>query len=197
MDPESIPRVFSIVLLVSSLTASGVLRARAQRNGGPLQVQPEGRSRLAVLRLFALVAIAPLLAYFVNPSLLPFTQIALPTALRIVGAVLAIGGMGVALWAVYTLGTNITPTHYTREDHGLIASGPFRWIRHPLYSGGSIAWLGIILVTGVWVTGLALVFVGFILVSRVQLEEANLTESFGDAYREYSARTGRYFPRLG
>lgn len=57
--------------------------------------------------------------------------------------------------------------------------------------------LGIIALTGVWVTGVALLVALTVLMVRVPLEEANLVEAFGDVYRDYSARTGRFLPKVG
>lgn len=197
MSPEMMSRLFTALVLASGLLASGFMRHRAETAGGALKTTPEGGGLLVVLRVFALVGISPLIAYLIDPTFLPATHIAPPTPLRALGAVLAVGGILFALWAVHTLGSNITATHYTRQGHALITTGPYRWIRHPLYTGGAISMLGIIAMTGVWVTGIALMVALTVLIARVPLEEANLVEAFGDVYRDYSARTGRFLPKVG
>ena len=89
----------------------------------------------------------------------------------------------------------MTATSATRTDHELVTAGPYRWIRHPLYTAGFGFWTGIVLLTGSWLLAVLFVPVVLGLRRRTVLEEARLVEEFGDDYRAYAARTGRYLPR--
>jgi protein-S-isoprenylcysteine O-methyltransferase Ste14 len=114
-----------------------------------------------------------------------------------VAAAVAIG-MIPAFYALFqAIGNNISPTEATRANHQLITSGPYRWIRHPLYTFGTIFVLALAVLTTLW--WLALVFLPALLMLlwRVRYEEANLIARFGDEYRVYMQRTGRFLPKWG
>jgi protein-S-isoprenylcysteine O-methyltransferase Ste14 len=84
----------------------------------------------------------------------------------------------------------------TRKEHTLVTTGPYRWVRHPLYSSAALAILANSLVAANWfflATG-GVMFL--LLVIRTRKEEENLLARFGDAYRKYMQRTGRFIPRL-
>jgi protein-S-isoprenylcysteine O-methyltransferase Ste14 len=95
------------------------------------------------------------------------------------------------------LGKNLTDTVATRKDHSLVTSGPYRFVRHPFYLSGLVSLVGGSLATANWFLLLAgLLPLGFLVV-RTKTEEQKLIERFGDEYRNYMARTGRFFPRFG
>lgn len=99
------------------------------------------------------------------------------------------------VWLFRTIGTNISPRETTREGHQLVVTGPYRYIRHPLYSFGFAFYAA--LATALRPI-LALLIVAFGLPTRRTLkEEQNLIARFGDDYRRYMAQTGRFLPRLG
>ena len=90
----------------------------------------------------------------------------------------------------------MTRTVTIREDHRLVTSGPYRYIRHPLYTMGLLLFSSLSLIAANWFMMLGTVL-AFVLVSlRLPKEEAALIEAFGDEYRAYMQRTGRFLPRL-
>ena len=100
------------------------------------------------------------------------------------------------LAAQRALGRNVSPTVITHDDHVLVTSGPYRWIRNPLYTAGAALFTGLGLVSA---SAFLLVgaFVALALVAiRLPSEEAELERRFGQAYRDYVRRTGRFLPRL-
>ena len=99
-------------------------------------------------------------------------------------------------WLFSNIGSGITPTSATRTDHKLVTNGPYRWIRHPLYTFGSSMFVAFGMMADNWFVALlgVLAFIGMAI--RTPKEEANLIEKFGDEYREYMKRTGRFLPRL-
>jgi protein-S-isoprenylcysteine O-methyltransferase Ste14 len=116
--------------------------------------------------------------------------------LRWAGVGLGVLAAALLVWTFRSLGKNITDTVVTRKVHFLVMTGPYRWVRHPFYFSLALAVLANSLVTANWYvfsTG-AMVFV--LLVLRTSKEEENLIERFGDDYRQYMARTGRFWPRL-
>jgi protein-S-isoprenylcysteine O-methyltransferase Ste14 len=108
-------------------------------------------------------------------------------------ALLMVGGI---YWLFSAIGANISPIETTRRGHQLVTAGPYRWIRHPLYTFASLFFLALALLTGLWWLVGGMLVVLPILAWRTPREEAHLLAHFGDEYRVYMQRTGRYLPRL-
>lgn len=107
--------------------------------------------------------------------------------------------IGIALreWAVLSLGRFFTVTVTVASDHRLIKRGPYRWLRHPAYSGNILTLVGMPLALGTWVGSVLVVVlsaVGYLY--RIRIEEQALLEVFGDDYRAYTRQTWRLFPGL-
>jgi protein-S-isoprenylcysteine O-methyltransferase Ste14 len=113
-----------------------------------------------------------------------------------VGLVLAILGLGFSVYARRWLGRNWSGTVTLKEDHELIRGGPYRWVRHPIYSGLLLAILGSAIAEGEWrgVLGLALIAIAFL--RKITVEERVLTEQFGDSYRRFQADVPTLVPGL-
>ena len=106
-------------------------------------------------------------------------------------------GCGLLVWTFRSLGTNLTDTVVTRQKHTLVLVGPYRWIRHPLYTSAALLTVAISLIAANWFLCLTGVVVFCLLLVRTRIEEANLVARFGDSYRAYMQRTGRFLPRIG
>ena len=196
MEKEILYRILTIFLLIIGYGISGYFRTKANRQGGRLKATNQP-SFLIGLRLFALVTFfLPLLSYLIHPTWMTWARLSLPDWVRGLGFALALGMTPIFVWIFNSIGQNIAPSHATRQDHQLVTDGPYRWVRHPLYTSGFVFMLGVALLTAVWVIGLMLL-IGFgLLTYRTKFEEANLIEAFGDDYRNYMKQTGRYLPRL-
>jgi protein-S-isoprenylcysteine O-methyltransferase Ste14 len=101
-----------------------------------------------------------------------------------------------AYWVFCAIDKNITPTVETREDHELVTTGPYRWVRHPLYTVGTTFFASLSLLAANWFMSLATLSVLVMLLVRLPKEEEKLMQRFGDDYREYAKRTGRLLPRF-
>ncbi|MFQ5946089.1 MAG: methyltransferase family protein [Anaerolineae bacterium] len=152
---------------------------------------------VVVLRLLGLAAVSPLLLYLINPQWVSWARLSLPHWVRMAAAIVAIGTVPVIYWIFSTLGNSISPTEATREGHTLVTHGPYRWVRHPLYSVGVLFYLSLSLVTALWWLPLASLPALILLVRRTEAEEANLIAAFGDDYRGYMQQTGRFLPGVG
>lgn len=195
MSSEVIFRLLTTSLLLIVISVSIYFRHRAERQGGQLN-KAEGQRLLVVLRLLGMVAILPLFGYLVNPDWVAWARFELPLWARWVAALIAMG-MIPALHSVFaTIGNNISPTEATRANHQLITSGPYRWIRHPLYTFGTIFFLALSALTTLWWLVLFLGPALLALVWRVRYEEANLVARFGNEYRAYMQQTGRFLPKF-
>lgn len=195
MSSEVIFRLLTTSLLLVVISISIYFRHRAERQGGQLN-KAEGQRLLVVLRLLGMVAILPLFGYLVNPDWVAWARFELPLWARWVAALIAIG-MTPTLYSVFaTIGNNISPTEATRVNHQLITNGPYRWIRHPLYTFGALFFLALSVLTTLWWPVLFLLPGLLALIWRARFEEANLIARFGDDYRAYMQQTGRFLPKL-
>jgi protein-S-isoprenylcysteine O-methyltransferase Ste14 len=116
--------------------------------------------------------------------------------LGVLGAALAVAGLAFTCWARAVLGRYWSGTVALKADHQLIQSGPYRAVRHPLYTGLMTATLGTALALGLWRTlaGAALLWIAFF--SRAHREDALLRGQFGQQFTDYQARSGRLLPRF-
>jgi protein-S-isoprenylcysteine O-methyltransferase Ste14 len=195
MNTETIFRILTALLLITAIAISGYFRRRADREGG--QLRPEGGGLLIVLRLLGLIVLLPLFGYLINPDWVAWARFPLPEPVRWAAAGVAFTLLPIIYWIFSSIGNNISPTQATREGHQLVTHGPYRWVRHPLYSAGFLLAVCLTLMTALWWLGVAMLLPLALLFRRTAKEEANLINTFGDAYREYMRRTGRFFPKLG
>jgi protein-S-isoprenylcysteine O-methyltransferase Ste14 len=112
------------------------------------------------------------------------------------GLVLVAAGLALTVWARVTLGGNWSATVTLKEGHRIVTAGPYRRVRHPIYTGLLVAFAGSALVRGEWRGLLALVLVTAALWRKLRLEERWLTDAFGAAYAEYARRTRALLPWL-
>lgn len=195
MSDELIFRGLTLAILVTILSISARFRRRADREGGALRGE-NGLRLVLILRLLSLVVLLPLLGYLINPAWVSWARIELPSWLRWLGAAGGALAVPLAIWVLGSIGTNISPSHATREGHQLVTHGPYRWVRHPLYSAGMVLCVSLTLLTALWTLGVGMLIPLAVLLWRTPREEARLIEAFGDEYRAYMRRTGRFFPRL-
>ena len=105
-------------------------------------------------------------------------------------------GMGLAIWARWNLGRNWSDKVVLKVDHELIRSGPYAYLRHPIYTGVLLAVFGTALVIGEWRGIAALILLGTNYFVKATREEKILEANFGDAFAEYKRRTGFFLPGL-
>jgi protein-S-isoprenylcysteine O-methyltransferase Ste14 len=116
-----------------------------------------------------------------------------PTTHWIAAAVVA-AGLAFATWARVHLGRNWSGTVTVKSDHELIRSGPYRFVRHPIYSGALLAVAGTSIARGEW-RGLPAVLVLFAALWRkLQLEERWMGEAFGEDYAKYRSEVSALIP---
>ncbi len=194
---ENLFRISAALILVLAISISGYFRRKADRiSGEKVSTKDEGRPIFWALRLGGLFLWFSPLIYAINPAWMAWSKIGLPDWLRWIGVGVGFLSLALITWMFRSIGTGITPTVATRKEHKLSTSGPYRWIRHPLYSFGTLAFLSLGLIADSWFIVLLAVLAFILLATRTPNEEAHLIEKFGDDYREYMKRTGRYLPRL-
>jgi protein-S-isoprenylcysteine O-methyltransferase Ste14 len=120
-----------------------------------------------------------------------------PAAARVLGVVVMWLGLAVRAWAVVTLGGAFRTTVEVDPGQAVVTTGPYRWIRHPSYTGLLLVIAGFGLALGNWLSFAAgLVLPVPAIMRRIQVEEAELDRVLGDAYRSYRTTTTRLIPRV-
>ena len=196
MTSESLYQLVAIALILPMLSISIYFRSQASRSGEKISPLEEGPLILNLRRIFGLALWLSIFAYLINPRWMAWSSLPLPAMARWLGAGLMALCIPLVYWLFSSLGKNVTPTVAIRKDHDLVTSGPYRWVRHPLYSVGLVAFAGFSLLAANWFI-FAMLLVAFgVLMKRTPIEERRLIERFGDDYLEYMQRTGRYLPRL-
>lgn len=171
-------------------------RLKAHSTGEQLDRRQEGWFVLATLRPIALARMAGVTAFVVSPSWMTWSAVPLPIYARWTGVV--IGGLAATLlvWVFKTLGPNLTDTVVTRKQAQLVTDGPYRFVRHPLYSATALAVIADSMVVANWFLAVTGLLVVGLLALRTYREEANLLKHFGEDYEKYAARTPRYVPAV-
>ena len=116
-------------------------------------------------------------------------------AVRDLGILLLWAGIAFAIWARYHIGEYWSARVAIKADHKVIDSGPYAYIRHPIYTGILLALIGTGLAAGRWQSVVAFVVILIVLFMKERAEEKMLTEQLGGSYVEYKKRTGMLIPR--
>jgi len=197
MNPETIFRLIALTTLLVGAGISIYFRRKADRETGE-SISPtrEGLAIFIPLRLVGLTLWLSVFAYIVNPEWVAWAQVQIPLWARWAGLAVGILTDILLYWQFSSIGNNISPTVAIRQQHQLVTSGPYRWIRHPLYTFGTLGYLGFALLAANWFIALMTLIVLGIIAIRLPQEEAALIAKFGDEYRNYIKTTGAFLPKL-
>jgi len=113
-----------------------------------------------------------------------------------VGVAITCLGVAIAIWARVHIGQYWSGRITLKEDHQLIRSGPYAYVRHPIYTGLLLAATGTAIANGLLRAWLGLLIILLLHFRKARKEEALLSSKFGDAYREYHQRSGFLLPRF-
>ncbi len=198
MDQNLTFRLITILLILTGAGVSIYFRRKAQQSSGDkIDRRQEGEFIMIALRIGGGLIWLSTLTYMIYPPLISWASLPLPSWLRWLGVVGGIAAVILLIWMFRSLGSNITDTVVIRREHRLVTHGPYRWIRHPLYTFGGLLFLCLSLVSAIWLIPLLAIPTFAILIRRISIEEQALQERFGEEYVLYAARTGRFFPHLG
>ena len=196
MDTENVYRFVGLFNFVVGVGISIYYRSKANRQGGRVSTSAERKFVLYMRIVGGLFLWLSVLTYLINPGWLAWSSLGFPAWLRWTGAAVGFVSVGLIYWVFSSLGLNVTPTVVTRPDSQLVTRGPYRWVRHPLYTVGFLSFFGFFLLTGSWVILLGVLLTIPFLILRTPQEEEHLIQRFGNDYRTYMQRTGRFLPKL-
>ena len=112
------------------------------------------------------------------------------------GVVTTAAGIALAIWARFHIGQNWSGTPTVKVGHELIRTGPYAWVRHPIYSGLLLAALGTAIGKAQLRGFVGLVIIAVGLWIKTRIEERFMSKTFGSEYDEYRRSTGALVPRL-
>jgi protein-S-isoprenylcysteine O-methyltransferase Ste14 len=195
---ENIFRILAALILLTGMGISSYFRIKADKQTGEkISRKVDGSVMMNIIKFGGLLLWLSPFVYLINPQWMAWSKLGLPEWVRFLGIGVAIVNDVLLYWLFSSIGSGISPTSATRKEHTLSTSGPYRWVRHPLYTVGAILFISFGMMADNWFIA-ALGILAFIaMAKRTPQEEANLIEKFGDEYREYMKHTGRFFPKVG
>jgi protein-S-isoprenylcysteine O-methyltransferase Ste14 len=112
------------------------------------------------------------------------------------GSVLTLIGLFGAVWARFHLGRNWSGYVTYKKDQTLVTTGPYRYVRHPIYTSMILMFIGTILYYGSLFVSIFLIILGISFILRTKKEEEIMTRLFGEKYTDYMKRTKRLIPLI-
>jgi protein-S-isoprenylcysteine O-methyltransferase len=187
---------------MSNSTASGLglvyvlselgLALKRRAKAGESRVEDRGS-----LTLLWIVIVASVTLSFETAHALPAAGMGAGPAVRFLGLAVFAAGLAIRWYAIVHLGRFFTVNVAIAANHRLIDTGPYRFVRHPSYTGALMAFLGLALCLANWVSlAVMLIPVFLVFLRRMHVEEGVLLQALGDQYRDYMHRTKRLIPAV-
>lgn len=159
-------------------------------------VEREGKCSL-ILRPLMFIALLVLVGVYVFcPKLPGWCFINIPDWLRWLGVGSGVVGLYFLIWVHQTLGRHWSTVVQLRTEHLLMTTGPYRWIRHPMYTALMFCFIGLSLISNLWILMVGVCLIMFFFYRITLIEEHMMVEQFGEQYNQYKQRTGRFLPRM-
>lgn len=191
--------LFRILLLLLFLTLVGLWAQRLIRDGitrATFFTREEGFWNGFLIRALLSASTVGISVYLVSPSYMVWSHVSFPIWLRLVGLPVCIIAIALFFSAQKHLGSAFSPTLTIKPDQVLVTSGPYKWVRHPMYIAFLLSWVGYFLLSANWFIGLTGVAAECIIMFlRTPREELILIANFRNDYRNYMQDVGRFFPR--
>jgi protein-S-isoprenylcysteine O-methyltransferase Ste14 len=148
------------------------------------------------LRVLLISSMASVIVYIVSPRWLGWATISAAPCLRWLGLPVGIASAVLLIRIFRALGHNFSMSLNIKERQTLATNGPYRRVRHPMYTALFMFWLSLFILSANWFIGLTgLLGQALIMLVRTPKEERMMLEQFGDSYAAYMQRTGRFLPR--
>ena len=158
------------------------------------EARDEDRGSLSLLWI---VILASVTLAFNAAHALPAAGMGEVPTLRFLGIVIFAAGLAIRWYAIVHLGRFFTVNVVIAAGHRLIDTGPYRFVRHPSYTGALMAFLGLALCLANWASlVILLVPIFLVFLRRMHVEEGALLQALGDQYRDYMRRTKRLIPAV-
>jgi len=188
------------IILIALYSLFSIIRIeyyRRARKTGYKTVIEEKRRYAIWLSVFICYEVFTFFDYILFPETLAWGALPLPQWSRLTGACLGILTLLWFVWIHQTLGNNLSVRIRIKDSQHLVTNGPYRWVRHPMYTTFYLLHVAAFLLTANWFIGVTwMAGLTAIILLRVSREEAMLLAKFGNAYSTYAENTGRFLPRI-
>ena len=194
---EELPYRIAVILLLACMKSVRLCRRGCLGWSASWSAAKKNPVDGVVLAVCQSIWTAALVVYVCYPQWISFAQLDMSLWLRWGGSAVGIAGILVVAWADHHLGSNLSGIVQIKDEQTLITAGPYRWVRHPIYTGGLLYCCGHFLTSANWCVGACCVGGAALLyATRIAREEKMMLGKFGDDYRHYSRHTGRLLPRI-
>ena len=185
---EPVILLLSWIWALSEIIGSYIIPRLRQK--GEVKARSDRGSRLVIwLGIFVAILLSD---YFAAHNLTP-----IPELFFYVGIFLMLSGIVFRQWAIWVLGRFFSTRVRIVSDHRIVMEGPYRFLRHPSYSGMLMILLGLRLASRTWLgTIIILALFSLVIGYRINVEEDALKAEFGEEYFEYAKKTKRLIPFL-
>lgn len=197
MESEQIFRLFFVLAFIAMMAIRVFFQSKVLRDKRRIEIK-EGSFSLIAGSIAALTTIIFGAEYILSPGFFSIAYILwYPNWLRWLGSLFLVGGIMLLGFSHHHLGRSFHSLLVSKEDQVLVKTGPYQWIRHPIYLAYLMNYIGGGLLSSNLILTLVPVTMFAILVAtRVGKEEEVLKERFGQEYSEYLQQTGRLLPRI-
>ena len=193
---------FSFAYVMTAYTK----KAKARKEDAATRVKMHNEHEVPLLlrirQIFGLPFYLGVLVWTFAPKFMEWSAIPFPAWVRWVGLGLGLVSVYLNAWSHKTLsqklGEDFDPALRLFKVPALVKDGPYGWMRHPIYLAFLLMQISVLLLTSNWFIGLCgIAIISAVIAIRIPEEEKMLSEQFGDEYRQYIDRTGRFMPKIG
>ena len=197
MTPEIVFRILMILAFIAMFAIRIYFQSKVLHEKREINIQ-ENKLSLVSGSIAALTTLVFGAEYIFFQGAFRFTYLLdFPEWLRWLGVIILAAGISLLGSAHYHLGKSFHSLVVSKDKHQLVTSGPYRWIRHPIYSAYLMNYLGGgLLASNLVLTFVPVIFFGFMIINRIPREEALMQEEFGQDYIDLEKKTGRLLPSL-
>lgn len=202
MNDEMLFRIVFWIFLLFIIVFNRIIPAlRAKKSEEKIlpdkkAIKNEGKTTFFLRILLFVLLLAFLILYSIYPPFMNLIHVDFPIWLRWLGTLFAFIGVVLWIYSQAVLGKYWSPQLQVQNEHKIITSGPYRVIRHPIYTSMFIWVIGLAIFTANIVFALIALLTIIGLILRVPKEEKMMIEQFGDEYKKYMQITGSIFPRF-
>jgi len=197
MTPEIVYRIIIVLSFIAMFGIRIYFQSRVLHEDREIKVK-ENKLSLAAGAFAALTTLTFGAEYIFFPGTFSFAYIlAYPGWLRWLGILLLAVGISLLGLSHYHLDRSFFSLVVSKEEHQLVTSGPYQWVRHPIYTAYLLNYAAGGLIASNWVlTFMPVIFFGLMIINRIPREEKLMREEFGEDYLALESRTGRLLPKI-
>ena len=191
---------YRIIMILAFIAMFGIriyFQSRVLHEDREIKIR-ENKFSLAAGSIAALTTLVFGAEFVISPGVFSIAYVLkFPDWLRWLGVFLLAGGITLLGTAHYHLGKSFYSLVVSKEEHQLVTSGPYRWIRHPIYTAYIMNYLaGGLVASNLVLTFIPVIFFSLMIINRIPREEAVMRAEFGQDYVDLEARTGRLLPKF-